>query len=163
MYWRMRGHVEEPQPANSQYLANSLTSNSHVTETSHQLTCQLVKDKGEAFPTEKSVNRKCVLQLTLNNVGIRSTCALVQLKIWFCIYSLNQPWIMFYCGTYLLKKKNLHLSGPTEFEPMLVKGQLYFWFHINQMDHLAPLIISWDPIPMELLIKWGLTVKCFAL
>lgn len=56
----MTGPVEEtqmPQPGISQYLASSLTTNSHVTEVSHQLTCRVMKGKEEEFHIEESVNQ----------------------------------------------------------------------------------------------------------
>ena len=80
------------------------------------------KTKERHSQLRKVLIRNMYYSWPLNSMEIRSTWALVQLKIWFCIYILNQPWIMFYCGTYLLKK-NLYLSGPTQFK---FKGSTVF-------------------------------------
>lgn len=37
----------------------------------------------------------------------------------------QQLWVLLYCSMYLLEKKNPCVSGPTQFQPMLLKGQLY--------------------------------------
>lgn len=98
-------------------------ANSHVTETSHQLTCQLVKDKGEAFPVEKSVNQKYVLQLTLNSMGLGAPGPLCSWKSGSASISWTNHES---CSTVVhiyLKKKNLHLSGPTQFK---FKGSTVF-------------------------------------
>ena len=74
---------------------------------------------------------KIYLHLNLDDMGLGTPILCTAknsgtpLQLTLCVCGVNEPWIVQYCSMYLMKKKIHALSGPSQFKPVLFKGQPY--------------------------------------